>query len=1126
ITPNIPGPYLFYIKKEAETSPTIGNIVLNDTLDYRLNTFYQLSILAKDQGGILNGIYIQQNSTAYVSINVRDVADLGPEFIGAPYVTSIYENTGLGKIVQKVSAIDADRGINDKINYSINSSTVSGLFSIDSLTGEINVTGSIDREELLDYDEQIILTVMAKEKDLNIYGQIAATTTTVTIRILDENDNKPQFYNCEVTDCDFKTDLEINFYGEVEEHSSVRVPVANLTITANDPDKDQNGAFNLYLRGKDADCFTVSPARVINTGLVQVLIKDPVAIDYEIVHKMYVEIVANDTGNSVDCCSIAYVTIDLIDINDHIPEFADPVYELQVEEHCPNGTIIRTITATDPDSGIFGLITYGLLPPSILNSFNVNPSTGEITVVNGDLLDRERLSQYYATLQARDGMNATGTTLLEITLIDINDWPPEAIGTYNLFVYENTDEVFIEIKAIDNDEPGNNNSIIRFRLLPGYLSENFTINSTTGIITSFAPLDREEIDITMKGRIELTVELYDLGYPSLSSEVIVTINFEDLNDNVPIFTQEQYTFSVNESTIGAFVGSLNASDADQTELNNRVSFRISQGGSGNFIIRGQQEALGQYIGELFLDPEVQLDYEQQKIYTLIVEAQDYGFQGVSNTASATVTVQVLDLNDEPPYIDPSTLVDLYVVENRTGDPEQIALLNATDPDTVHHLEFQSLTVSCFKNSKDAGSICYDWLWLAHDGRLFLNHTEDVDYELCDRMDMLLRVEDTFALLGNRYSNNVTQRVIIQDANDNAPEFLESTQAFVVIPETAVINTEVASVKAQDKDSGLNAELIFSIDKVDFIFSTGGVQQLGNLFTAITINENNIYIGSIRVASNLDRTLKGQYNVTVRAMDKGNPPLITTRSLTIFTIDESYRSILRFSKTVDEVTEAVVSIMGQLSMATGASVFVSGIESEEDTSRKNSRATQQTILSAYCVFANGTAITPDELSRIIQGNEEVLRNLLGLGLTLIGTVQPPLETGNKILYGIIAGLGCVVIVLIIIMIISLVCMRKSHKRKLRAVKASKVAKSLPGEAVQGVEAIPGTNKFNSDGANPMLNVDMGTLLDLGFEETSSDSDSVSVHSNYSNIVGGARDDTAIYQGRHEDLISGYRTIGFR
>nr|DBA30926.1 TPA: hypothetical protein GDO54_006850 [Pyxicephalus adspersus] len=1063
ITPNIPGSHLFYIKREAETSPTVGNIYLNDTLNYnKLSTFYQLSILAKDRGGQLNGVYIEQNSTVYVSVNVVDVPDLNPEFIGAPYVISVQEHTGRGEVVQKVSAIDADRGIDDKILYSIISSTVGGLFSINESTGEIHVINDIDREKLLDNDEQVILTVMAKEQNLNIHGQPATATTTVTIRVLDINDNKPQFYNCEVTDCNFQTD-QSNFYGEIEEHSSVRVPVANLTITANDPDKDQNGAFNLYLRGKDADYFTVSPTRVTNTGLVQVLVKNPEAIDYEKVQKMYVEIVANDTRKITDCCSVASVTIQLIDINDHIPEFPFPLYDLKVKEHCANGTSLGRITATDPDSEIYGLITYGLLPPSILNSFNVNTATGEITVVNGDLLDRERLSQYYATLQARDGINATGTTLLEITLIDINDWPPEATGTYNIFVNENSDDVHIEITAFDNDEPGNSNSMIRFRLLPSYLSGNFSINSITGVITSNGPLDREEIDITLNGRIVLTVELYDLGVPSLSSEVIVTINVEDLNDNAPVFTQEEYRFFVNESTEGVYVGSLSASDADQTELNNRISFRISQGGSGNFIIRGQQVDLGQYIGQLFLDPEVQLDYEQQKNYTLIIEAQDYGFKGVSNSANAAVIVEVLDLNDEPPYINPTTLVDLYVVEKWTGVPEKIAQLNATDPDTNSDLEFQSLSVTCYKNSKDAGSICYNWLWLAPDGQLFVSYTEDVDYELCDRIDMLLRVEDKLTLLGDRYSNN-------------------------------------------DKDSGQNAELFFSIEKVDFIFSTGGDQQLGNLFSVVTINENNIYVGSVRsvtiitlirmfslryidlifiklctykylsifclcrVASNLDRTLKGQYNVTVRVMDKGNPPLNATRSITIFTIDESYRSILRFSRSVDEVTEQIAVIMGQLSLATGASVFVSGIEPEEDTSRIYSRASKRSILSVYCVFANGTAITPDELSSK-------------------GTAEGPLQQGNKILYGIIAGLAAVLIVLAISMTISLVCMRKSHKRKLRAVKASKVAKALPGEAAQGVEAIPGTNRFNKDGANPMLNVDMGNFLDLGFEENSSVSDSV-------------------------------------
>lgn len=164
--------------------------------------------------------------------------------------------------------------------------------------------------------------------------------------------------------------------------------------------------------------------------------------------------------------------------------------------------------------------------------------------------------------------------------------------------------------------------------------------------------------------------------------------------------------------------------------------------------------MGQYLGILTLsDPYLELDYEAQQMYTLIIQAEDNGIQGDSNTANATVIVQVLDLNDEPPYINPSSMIDLYIFENTRGGPEKITTLIAFDPDTQHELEFQQLAMSCFKNGKDVGSICYDWLWLAPNGELFVNHTEDVDYEVCDLMVMLLRVEDKLTFLGNRYSQN-------------------------------------------------------------------------------------------------------------------------------------------------------------------------------------------------------------------------------------------------------------------------------------------------------------------------------------------------------------------------------------
>lgn len=54
----------------------------------------------------------------------------------------------------------------------------------------------------------------------------------------------------------------------------------------------------------------------------------------------------------------------------------------------------------------------------------MEPHSGKIYVKNQTLLDREIRSLYSATLQAKDTDGKPGTTVLEITLTDINDKYP------------------------------------------------------------------------------------------------------------------------------------------------------------------------------------------------------------------------------------------------------------------------------------------------------------------------------------------------------------------------------------------------------------------------------------------------------------------------------------------------------------------------------------------------------------------------------------------------------------------------------------------------------------------------------------------------------------------------------
>ncbi|NXA03108.1 CDHR2 protein, partial [Sapayoa aenigma] len=1089
-----------------------GSVVLNGSLDYAKNTFFQIKIRAKDGGGWLHNNWIVQQSLTYLSLTIEDVPNQDPRFLNEPYSGSVPENCALGTAVLTVTAMDRDTGVNDEIFYNITNSSVP--FAISATMGTITVSEPLDREQLP--SEEVLLEVTAREKNLDIQGKVAETRTLVTVTVTDINDNKPQFYNCLLSSCNFSTSAQDNFRGNIIEHSSSRLPVSNLSIVAHDPDKGINSSFKLSLQGPNAEAFTVSPEVIVGTGEVQVLVHEPSLVDYEISHVMVVQIIANDTGNPTDCCSTATVTIDLIDSNDHIPEFPQSTYYLSVMEGSPNGTIISpNITAYDPDSGILGHITYQLLPESLHKIFMVNATTGALLVQDGNLLDRETRSVYYANLQARDGGNLVGTTVLEITLLDYNDNAPIVIGSYFISVEEGKN-VSTQIQAIDNDEPGNRNSMLGFKILPGLFSNNFTINADTGEMHSKEPLDREAVE-DEQGRMVVTVEVYDHGEPQLSTTVNVTITVGDLNDNVPLFLNQSYEFSVFEDSPGRIcmvrlvgqvvalnecllttkylsppselsVGDVEAVDADQTEINSRISFLLERGiGSSNFLIRSSRLGPGNYKGHLSIDPDMSLDYDtlQQKFFSLVVVAENTAADNVGDTANVSVVVHVLDVNDESPTILPDSLQDVTVTENGTQQGV-VHTLNAFDPDTNHSLVFEMLAVTCFKGDSSAGNVCWDWFVLAENGSVLVN-SSDIDYEVCDRVLLTLRAEDLYTEKGNRYSQNETLTILIADVNDNAPIFQPISETFVVVPEVSPVNLQVATVKATDADSGQGGTITFSIVSVVLLEEDGVTQPFENLFRVVKTVDQNVYIGSIQVASNLDESLKGQYQVTVEARDGEAPVHSAQTVLNIFTVDQSYRVRLQFRATVEEVQSNSESIKLALTTVTKAAVYVAAIRKVEDT--RDTKVEAKSVMEAYFVYSNGTALDVNQLSTLlIQSDPQGLAELVNLGLSVIGPGEVTKPTRETELIGIIAGLAAFLLIFILIMTLVLVLTTRSYKRKLSAMKALKVATTLnPATAQQGA-GIPGTNQYNAEGANPILNHPLDPSHDLGFHE-----DSISVTS---------------------------------
>ncbi|XP_006873557.1 PREDICTED: cadherin-related family member 2 [Chrysochloris asiatica] len=1071
-----------------------GSIILNGQLSYNnKSAFYQLELKACDSGE--NG---KDNSTVlcspnvFLSISVIDQPDLSPQFVRDFYMASVPEDAPQGTSVLKVEAIDGDKGIGDMVTYNISNSTRPGWFGIKN-DGIIIVNNSLDREQLLDEDEEVQVQVTATEKNPNIYGQHDKASIWVTLRVTDVNDHKPEFYNCTLPNCIFTPqEAQVNFIGSVYEHASARIPIDNLTLVAYDPDKGSNGTFLLSLEGPNAAAFSVSPERAAGSVEVQVLVRVSTLVDYETQTVMVVQVVATDSVSKNS--SIATVTIHVMDINDHRPTFPQSLYVFTVPEHCNDSYVITdSIHATDPDTGEGGRITYSLLQGNGADLFAVDPNTGTLTVRNGTLLDREKQAVYYLTLQATDGGNLSDSTMLQIILQDINDNKPVVSGSYNIFVQEDRDNVSVTIQAFDEDEPGTNNSLLHFSLLPGPYSSNFSVDTDTGLLTNRGPLDREAIDPALGGRIVLSVCVADSGVPVYSTVVNVTINVEDINDNLPIFNQSNYYFSVKERESGAPVGVVVAQDADQTEVNNRISFSLSGTGSNNFMIRGSLLGSGFAMGQLQLPLDVSLNYETQNSFILTVNAMDPDPQAET---TAIVYVTVKDVNDEPPTLNPASLQGISVAENGS-EYGIVAQVVAEDVDTEAKLEVQLMNVICTKAGVDVGSLCREWFSVMANGSVLINQSEAIDYESCDLVTLVVRAYDLMTdPRFEAYSNNGTLPISIKDVNDNAPYFLPENKTFVIIPELVVPNQQVASVQARDDDSGDNGAILFSILQVDFLSKDGTITSFQGYFGITTSSEANVFIGNIKLVTNLDSTLQGTYQVTVEAKDKPSVGNIQKDKMTLnlFTVDQSFRVRLQFSMPKEEVGAKLDDIKAALTQATRTTVYIVSIQDIDTTARARSRS----YLDAYFVFSNGSALTLNELNVMIRKDQDSLTQLLQLGLVVLGSQESQESDLPKVLISVIVGLGLALLLVFLVMTIALVCVRKSYRRKLWAMKAAKEARKTAAGVMPSGPAIPGTNMYNTERANPMLNL---PAKDLAFEShsSSSDLDYVSLNSLDDNTV---------------------------
>ncbi|XP_034063008.1 protocadherin-16-like isoform X2 [Gymnodraco acuticeps] len=712
------------------------------------------------------------SSSSYMAVNLilQDVNDNLPRFQLQNYVAYIREAQGYDFPIIQVAADDRDQGQNGQVTYSIRSSSMSGLFKIDPLTGSVTTAAIMDREIWT----QTKLVVTATDRGT----PRLAGSATLTVIIIDLNDNSPM----------------IPLHREIRVPEDAMIGSVITQVTGNDVDSGPALSYTLHLDTNSQGLFGIHRfgGAVSLTGL----------LDYEERTWYTLTVRSSDSKHQ----SEANITVLVDDVNDNTPTFTQDLYQVTVSEHLPAGSAVITVTATDRDSGENGKITYRVMS-STRGVFYIDPSNGTLFVNQKTEFDFKNPS-ILVVIQVRDQgtPSLSSTATVEVQVSDVNDNAPIFHQSeYRATVSEDglPGSTVLTLEAVDGDL-SRDNCGFDFAIASGNSGNTFQIESSVrfleghGFQTVGSLILVEELDFEAVPSYNLTVVVSDRGVPQRSSSVPIVISVTDTNDNPPAFSRVEYSVVLSEgAAAGTEILHLSATDPDSAP-NGEVQYSISSGDETDLF------QVDQWTGALRL--QRQLDSERQWSYVIVVQASDS--QG--HYALAPVSIEVKDINDNRPFF-PLKTITASIRENKPQNA-LVTMLHAIDHDRGGFGQLRYYMLDNSKEGKEA------FLMNQTSGEVRTRST--FDFEKVNSFHFVAVAMDA----GN-YSATVTVQVYVTGEDEYDPVFTSSEFSFEV-PEGAKKGQIIGKVQARDEDGGIDGIVLYSLEDSSPFFevnkSTGAV----------------------------------------------------------------------------------------------------------------------------------------------------------------------------------------------------------------------------------------------------------------------------------------------------------------
>uniref|UniRef100_A0A8C1LFI7 Protocadherin 10b n=1 Tax=Cyprinus carpio TaxID=7962 RepID=A0A8C1LFI7_CYPCA len=484
--------------------------------------------------------------------------------------------------------------------------------------GVLFVNEKIDRERICKQSASCLL-------HLEVFLENPLELFRVEIEVVDINDNPPSFP---------ETDITV----EISESATpgTRFPLES----AFDPDVGSN-ALRTYDITNNNYFYLDVQTQTDGNKFAELVLEKPLDREQQALHRYVLTAV---DGGQPPRTGTALLVVRVLDSNDNVPVFDQPVYSINLAENAPVGTLVIQLNATDSDEGPNGEVIYSFsnhISSRVKELFDIDARTGRIEV-RGEV-DFEESSLYQIYVQAKDmGPNAVPAhckVLVKVT--DVNDNAPEIIfSTVTESVSENaaTGTVIALLSVTDKDSEDNGQTHVEILGdVPFKLKTSFRNYYT---IVTDGPLNRETVEA-----YTVTVVARDKGIPSLAASKSIKVHVSDENDNAPTFTQPIYDVYVTENNVpGAYIYAVSAVDPDVGQ-NAYITYSIVeceiQGMSVVTYVSINSENGYLYALRSF-------DYEQLKDFSFMVQARDSGSPEL--WSNATVNVIIVDQNDNAPSV--------------------------------------------------------------------------------------------------------------------------------------------------------------------------------------------------------------------------------------------------------------------------------------------------------------------------------------------------------------------------------------------------------------------------------------------------------------------------------------------